>query len=212
MSFDQKAAFLAGEGDQWFYRNNLSSKHEGFQNDLIISQTSSLPIPKDSSTSILEIGCGPGDRLYELNNKFGWSVYGIDPSAESIKVCNSKGIKGYVGTADTLPFPDSSFDIIIFGFCLYLCDRNDLFKIAYEADRCLKPSSWLSILDFWSGHHIKNEYHHLVGIHSYKMNYPAMFSWHPGYVIIDHAIREHKSLSYTDDHNMWVSSTLLRRS
>ena len=110
-----------------------------------------------------------------------------------------------------MPLADASVDVLIFGFCLYLCDRNDLFRIAAEAHRVLKPSSWLAILDFWSPVLTINQYHHKDGISSFKADLPAMFQWHPSYVITDHHMRDHGSSVYTDDANECVTATILRR-
>ena len=52
---------------------------------------------------------------------------------------------------NSFSFPDNFFDMIILGFCLYLCDRNKLFKIASEVDRVLKENSYLVIIDFYPG-------------------------------------------------------------
>ena len=43
-----------------------------------------------------------------------------------------------IGTAEKLPFEENYFDILIFGFCLYLTDSEDLFKISSEAYRVTK--------------------------------------------------------------------------
>ena len=106
---------------------------------------------------------------------------------------------------------DNSIDLLIYGFCLYLCDRDDLFKIAAEAHRILKPQSWLAIFDFWSPYQTVNNYHHCSGVHTYKDNLPAMFTWHPSYVITDHHIRHHSTRAYTDELQEWVAATILRR-
>ena len=47
-------------------------------------------------------------------------------------------VKLKIGTAEKLKFEDDKFDLIIFGFCLYLCDREDLIKIVDETNRVLK--------------------------------------------------------------------------
>ena len=88
--------------------------------------------------NVLEIGCGQGLRLQELKNKKNWITNGLDPSFEAFKNGKRKGINVYQGTADKLPFNDRSMDILIYGFCLYVCDYEDLFQIAAEADRVLK--------------------------------------------------------------------------
>ena len=35
-----------------------------------------------------------------------------------------------VGTAKALPLVERSVGLLIYGFCLYLCDRDDLFRMA----------------------------------------------------------------------------------
>lgn len=104
-----------------------------------------------------------------------------------------------VGTAESLSLPDKSVELLIYGFCLYLCDRDDLFRITGQAHRVLKPQSWLAILDFWSPHQRTNVNHHRSGIDSYKDDLPRMFSWHPSYVITDHCLRHHSNRTHTDD-------------
>ena len=83
------------------------------------------------------------------------------------------------GTADRLPYRDGLFDVVVFGFCLYLCDREDLFRIASEADRVLNDQGWLIIHDFYSPVPTRRDYHHKTGIYSYKMDYKTLFEWHP---------------------------------
>jgi ubiquinone/menaquinone biosynthesis C-methylase UbiE len=86
--------------------------------------------------------------LARFKSSKGWSGAGLDPSAKAISALNDAGLRGVVGTAEALPQADQSVDLLIYGFCLYLCDRDDLFQIAAEAHRVLKPKSWLAILDF----------------------------------------------------------------
>jgi len=88
--------------------------------------------------------------LIGYNKIRGVSVMVLEPSNEAVYQAISLGLDARVGTADVIPFQDKSFDIVIFGFCLYLCDRDDLFKIAAEADRVLKTPGWLLIKDFYS--------------------------------------------------------------
>ncbi|MGB6911936.1 MAG: hypothetical protein WBE42_04170 [Pseudolabrys sp.] len=52
-------------------------------------------------------------------------------------------------TADDLSaFGPDTIDLLIYGWCLYLCDREDLFKIVTEGDRILKDSGYLVVYDF----------------------------------------------------------------
>src|SRR5207253_396680 len=101
--------------------------------------------------------------------------------------------------AEQLPFDDKKFDIVIFGFCLYLCDREDLFRIASEADRVLKNPGWLLILDFYSPAPLKRDYHHRSGLFSYKMDYRTLFLWNSSYTNFSHKVCHHSENTYTDD-------------
>ena len=211
----QRQIFLEGEGDAWFQRNRLLEPDAvayGTDHDPLFALLTHLPLPRSAGISVLEVGCGQGLRLDRLHKDFGWSVAGVDPSAKAIQSLQSAGISGTIGTADHLPVANASVDLLIFGFCLYLCDRTDLFRIAAEADRVLKPNAWLSILDFWSPYQQFNTYHHCPGINSYKSDLPAMFSWHPSYFITDHLVRHHENRTYTDDSHEWIAATILRKS
>lgn len=211
----QRQVFLDGEGDAWFQRNRQADADRlahWTDQDPLAELLENLPLPRGPEVSVFEVGCGQGLRLARLSQTRGWSAAGLDPSDQAIAAVNAAGCKGIVGTAEALPLASRSVDLLIYGFCLYLCDRDDLFRIAAEAHRVLKPQAWLAILDFWSPHQIINPYHHRQGVNSYKDDLPAMFSWHPSYVITDHRLRHHASRAYTDEPQEWVAATLLRRS
>ena len=141
----------------------------------------------------------------------GASVYGVDPSTKAVSLACEKGVNALQGTADDLPFENEMFDLVIFGFCLYLCDRGDLFKISHEANRVLKPSSWLMINDFFSERPEKKPYHHRKGVYSYKMDYRELFIWHPAYTCFSYEILHHEKPVFTDSHEDWVATSLLRK-
>lgn len=117
-----------------------------------------------------------------------------------------------VGTADQLPWADSSLDVVVFGFCLYLCDREDLFRISAEAHRVLKDQGWLIILDFYAKASYSNPYTHFEGLKSFKTDYAAMFLWHEWYTLFSHKIFGNGNGSFTDDKNEWVSVSVIRKS
>ena len=123
----QKNIFLENEGDNWFERNKNISKKE---DDEIVKIIDYLELKYNS---LLEIGCSTGYRLNLLksDNK---DLYGIDPSAKAIEygLKNYKNLKLSQGTADSLNFESDKFEIVVFGFCLYLTDNEDLFDIANE--------------------------------------------------------------------------------
>ncbi|OSO90613.1 hypothetical protein B7O87_09335 [Cylindrospermopsis raciborskii CENA303] len=79
---------------------------------------------------LLEVGCGEGKRLEWIQKSLDIECHGIDPSDKAVTIAQEIGVRAVRGTADHLPYPDETFDFLVFGFCLYLCDRDDLFRIA----------------------------------------------------------------------------------
>lgn len=166
----QKDVFLNEEGDRWFQRN----------------QTALAPVALIESVEkyirpqhrILEIGCSLGRNLEHFRSKTGCEAHGIEPSAEAVKKSAEVFPKLHVkqGTADSLPYEDKSFDVVYFGFCLYLVDRGLLMKTFAEADRVLKDNSFLIITDFDCAQNIKVPYAHYPGMFSYRSDYARMLT------------------------------------
>lgn len=207
----QKDIFLESEGNAWFKRNtNAVGLRKLPESDSLLAEILRLPLPK-KGTKILEIGCGDGTRLSWLRENCGFDCHGVEPSVQAVEMARGKGIEAHQGTADHLPFEDKTFDVVMFGFCLYLCDREDLFRIAYEADRVLKNPGWLLIFDFYSSTPMKREYHHRSGLFSHKMDYRTLFTWNPWYINVSHRVRHHSEDTYTDDPQEWVATSVLRK-
>ena len=179
----QKDKFLESEGDAWFERNiNAIENKKLPEEDAILSEIQKLPLPQTVNRyNVLEIGCSNGYRLEWLSKKMGYRCKGVEPSEKAVAFACQMGLEVYQGTADNLPFQDKCFDIVVLGFCLYLCDRDDLFRIAQEADRVLVNPGWLIIHDFFSPTPLVKQYHHFPGLFSFKMDYRELFTWHPAY-------------------------------
>ena len=192
----QKNQFLSGEGNEWYERNkwNISA---AIKNDPILKAIEHCVI---RPIRVLEIGCADGWRLAEIERRYGCTTHGIDPSEKAINAGQREypNVQLSVGTADKLPDMEP-VDLIIFGFCLYLCDPQDLFKIAMECDRLLKDKGQIIIYDFNPpiGHY-RNHYRYKSGIYSYKMNYSKLFLWHPSYCMVYQNTFHHQSKSPTD--------------
>ena len=188
MKIDQRDIFLSSEGDKWFERNKqvYSETHEDKVIDFIKAQELT---PK----RVLEIGCASGSRLQKLNQLFGAECVGVDPSKAAI----NHGKEIYpklslsIGTADSIDFESESFDMVILGFCLYLCDRKDLFAIANKVDIVLKEGGVIVIQDFLPSYPYKNKYSHCDGVYSYKMDYSQMFTWNPSYTLLSLDVSSH---------------------
>jgi ubiquinone/menaquinone biosynthesis C-methylase UbiE len=207
----QKKVFLEGEGDAWFDRNHDAIQAREFGDRDAIIHALLRCQPFIGGGKLLEVGCGEGKRLRWISENLGMECHGIDPSAKAVGMSREVGVLAVQGTADELPYLDETFDFLIFGFCLYLCDRDDLFTIAREANRVLKPDAWLIIHDFFSEKPTKRAYHHLDGIYSFKMDYRSLFDWHPYYTCFFHELRDHRSGGLTDDPGEWVGTSILRK-
>jgi SAM-dependent methyltransferase len=208
----QRDVFLESEGDAWLRRNVRATRNdELLASDPLVKALIDLPLDASRAPRILEIGCADGARLGWLHKTRGFDCYGIEPSAQAVAAANARGVAAKQGTAERLPFADAVFDIVMFGFCLYLCDREDLFRIAAEADRVLKNPGWLLILDFYSTVPLQRAYEHRAGVFSHKMDYRTLFTWHPTYVNYSHTVAAHLAHGYTDDPQEWVATTVLRK-
>lgn len=201
---NQKNIFLSGEGNMWYQRNKSAYTPERYKDDLILTALEQMSI---QPSRVLEIGCANGWRLAELYNRYGCEAYGIDPSEEAIMDGKTQypSINLSVGTADELPEIEP-VDLIIFGFCLYLCDPKDLFKIAMESDQLLSNQGHIAIFDFHppTGHY-RNKYSHKEDVYSYKMDYSTIFSWHPAYLKVYEKINHHTA----NDKNIFSPDELI---
>lgn len=191
----QKDIFKKSEGDAWFERNAGHTKEV----DKVTSKAIALK-PK----SVLEIGCSDGWRLSMIKNATGAKCMGIDPSSKAIEHGKSKytDITLATGTADD--FSVEKFDLIIFGFCLYLCDRQDLFQIATNCDNMLNDNGNIIIQDFKTPYAYCNQYSHYTGIKSYKMDYSKLFTWNPAYTLVNSEIIPHSDNDFSIDNRVGI--------
>ena len=214
MKKKQKDTFLEDEGDSYFDRNVIKMQNtEMGLKDPIINALSKLLDKKNTKENIelLEIGCGPGIRLQWISQNLNVKCYGIDPSKKAVEAANIKNVIATIGTADDLKFENEKFDIVVFGFCLYLCDPSDLFQIAKETDRILKKNGYIVIRDFFSTAPLSVKYKYKSNIFTHKMDYRKLFDWHPDYTCIFHAIDSGKNTPYTDDKNGWKATSIIRK-
>ena len=167
----QKEIFLAGAGTAWIERNKDKVP---LNPDPVMD---AIRLAEIKPTAILEVGCGNGWRVKAMQTAFpDCYIAGIDPAIGDNPLSQ--------GTADQLDrFFSESCDLIIYGFCLYLCDREDLFKIVAEGDRVLKIGGHLVIHDFFNFPPYRKIYEHDPRLCSYHMDYPSLWMVNPQYVL-----------------------------
>lgn len=173
----QQETFWAGEADAWFDRNWMKEP-----NPLVIQAYWGIEAhPK----KILEIGCGDGRYLNSVHHYFDCECLGVDPSGKAIECGKTlyPELKLYRGSAETAyrMFRGEKFDILIFGFCLYVLDREDLFSTVAFADALLADDGYLAIHDFHPALPGVLPYHHKEGMSSYKMRYEDLWLANPAY-------------------------------
>lgn len=171
----QKDIFMQGAGDAWLNRNrNQLGLHDPVT-ELIIK----LGL---KPTSVLEVGCADGWRLEQLRMKFGARVHGVEPSMEAGIEAAERRVPVHQMTASCLPVVDGGFDMVIYGFCLYVTDPEDWLLIASEGDRALRAGGHIIIHDFAApGETYSVRYEHDDRVLSHHFDFQRLWLAHPRY-------------------------------
>ncbi|MDO4867308.1 MAG: methyltransferase domain-containing protein [Clostridia bacterium] len=101
-----------------------------------------------SYEALLDVGCGTGFLIDMLAKQKPARYCGVDLSDEMIRVAKGKGIHGaefVVGSADRLPYPDGSFDIVTCSQSFHHYPYPE--KAMQEAKRVLKPGGLYILSD-----------------------------------------------------------------
>ena len=105
--------------------------------------------------SVLDVGCGTGEvTLLAKTRAANGKVYGIDPAPEMILVARSKAarqkqdIDFRVGVIESLPFADSSVDVVTSSLMMHHLPEDLKVRGLAEIYRVLKPGGRLLIADF----------------------------------------------------------------
>lgn len=211
----QSDIFLNGEGDNWFSRNKGALATRTDHHETGIIKRTLEPFRADIS-HILEIGCSNGVKLAGLCQHFDAKGQGIAPSMSAISEGShqlaqqsQRSVNLQVGTAARLPFDDESFDLVYFGFCLYLVGRQEVYQAVAEADRVLKKGGFLAILDFDPGIRQKRPYSQKDGVYSYKTAHQDFFTAAGHYYTVAKESISHGTAYFSKDPGERVSVCVL---
>ncbi len=108
--------------------------------------------PAGNSLKLLDVACGKGSSSLFFVKKFGVSVTGIDMDKSLLDHANALrertrgklALRFVQGNAENLPFPDNSFDFIVFQAVFELMDNPEL--VMNEAVRVVKPGGKIGLL------------------------------------------------------------------
>lgn len=171
----QADIFLDSEGDAWLARNrNKLGLH-----DPVAQMMKAIDLKPER---VLEVGCANGWRLAALRDKYGCEIMGVEPSRQAGIEAASLSVPVHQSSAAVLPV-SGPFDLVIYGFCLYLTDPGDWFRIAAEGDCVLAPGGHLIIHDFVAPGNVNyaRHYEHRDGILAYHFDFAKLWLASPLY-------------------------------
>jgi demethylmenaquinone methyltransferase/2-methoxy-6-polyprenyl-1,4-benzoquinol methylase/phosphoethanolamine N-methyltransferase len=112
-------------------------------------------LEKVAPRRILEVGCGTGVLLRLVGSRFpGATLRAIDPDGAALASARQR-LDGarieaelVLGRAESLPFPDGSFDLVLSSLMLHHLDTETKVKALAEWRRVLEPGGLLLLVDF----------------------------------------------------------------
>lgn len=94
---------------------------------------------------VLDIAAGTGS-ITRLSQERGATVISLDQSLRMLGHAVDQGATGVIATAETLPFPDASFDAVTFGYLLRYV--HDVEVCMTEIARVLRPGGRVGMVEF----------------------------------------------------------------
>ena len=135
--FDEQAADYDRRSTYYYSRNGKISCRD------IAEQLKEVPYG-----ALLDIGCGTGFLIDLLAEQRAARYCGVDLSDEMIRAAKGKAIRGAeftAGSADKLPYPDESFDIVTCSQSFHHYPYPE--RAMLEAKRVLKPGGLYILSD-----------------------------------------------------------------
>jgi len=147
-SKDSSALFagkLAQNYDKW-YESPYGRYADKLEKELFLKL-----VDFEKGQSLLDVGCGTGHFSFWFHD-LGFKVVGMDISTEMLKVARSKikneKIRFIQADAYDLPFPDNSFDLVVFITTLEFLSQPE--RALCEAFRVSREKIFLGVLGKWS--------------------------------------------------------------
>lgn len=177
----QADVFLNSEGDCWLERNRERLGQRDPVSDVL--QRMAL-LPK----RVLEVGCADGWRLARLRDDYGCEVFGAEPSRQACIEAAARQVPAVQVSAASLAIP-GPFDLVIYGFCLYLVDPSEWLRVAAECDSVLVAGGHIVIHDFAAtATPFARRYEHRDGILSYHFDFANLWLGNPLYHVVTRTI------------------------
>lgn len=116
-------------------------------------------VPLRRGISVLDLGCGTGFPLLELAQRLGSTcrVHGLDPWEPALerarfkaRIWNVRNVEIHQGTAEAMPFPDATFDLLVSNLGVNNFDRPD--AALAECRRVARPGARLVLTTNLRGH------------------------------------------------------------
>jgi len=204
---------MQSEADDWHRRN--VDKLDTTYDPVLISIIESKIIYGAEVDAVFEVGCGNGYRLAWLRDSLMCRCWGCDLSKEAIahglRTYGDKNLQiGWREAKNLKGIPTQGFDLVIYGFCLYQCDPEDLFQIVREGDRILKDGGHLIIYDFLPDHPHSRNYKYDRALRTYKHDYAKLWLAHPAYSVAYQKIFPHEA-DEEINHDTRVAVTILKK-
>ena len=112
----------------------------------------------DAGASAVDVGCGEGRQTIELARRFSLTVQGVDPLERRMDVARdalsslppalAARVTFHRGTAEEIPAPDASVDLILCREMLYVV--ADLVTVFTECRRIVKPTGKLVVYQLFA--------------------------------------------------------------
>lgn len=101
-------------------------------------------------TTVLEVGCGPGELSQRIGAELNASVVALDISLRMVELAHALGVDARLGDVQELPFADESFDCAVAAWMLY--HVPDVDRALRELARVLRPGRHLVVVTNYLDH------------------------------------------------------------